>query len=121
MLAVENMRNLFILDHKNEDALQHLSNVILQNKPKELTETDLAVVMRTFAHFQYVHFDCLELCLKMTIQKASNMDMSSLASITHSLADLSVENENFMSIVRQILLAKIDTKTDIQDIKMLAN
>lgn len=101
--------------------MKYLSEQIISQKHNKLDEVDIAHVLRAYASFQYVHYDCLELMLKLSIQRASDMQVTSLASIANSLSELSINNPVFFAITKEILMRKIDLKTPIQEVKLLAN
>jgi hypothetical protein len=96
---------LFALDVRNETALKMFSDVILRvGEPYKLNELDLANSLRSFAHFQYVNYDCLELLLKQTIRSAHEMKLRSLAVIVNSFSELDVVNPTLLGITKEILL-----------------
>lgn len=106
------MWNLFALDYKNEHALFKFGQTIVNSDANKLNELDIANTLRAYAHFQHVDYECIEVLLKQTIRRAQDFKLQSLAVIANSLADLDIVNPTFLEIVKQILIEKIDVKTD---------
>jgi hypothetical protein len=69
-LAARNLWNLSQLHYEGgQEIIEFLTNAIVENK-QDINEFDAANVMKALSHFDYVHYDCLELMLKFTISKA---------------------------------------------------
>jgi len=55
-------------------------------------------------------YDCIEVLLKQSIKRADNFSMQTLAVILNSFAELDISNATLLTISKQILLQKIDSK-----------
>lgn len=64
------MWNLFAFDYYDKVAFERFSQVLLTAEPDKLHDLDIANAVRSFAHFEHVDYDCLEVLLKQTIRRA---------------------------------------------------
>ena len=103
-VACRNLWNLFALDYKCPKALARFSQVIIDAKPEELNEMDIANSLRAFATFEHVDYACLEKLIKCTIIKIISFNTRSHASILSSLADLDIHNPTLLTISKEIIL-----------------
>ena len=90
--------------------MERFSKVILDTEPSKLHDLDIANAVRAFSHFNYIDYDCLEVCLKQSIRRADKLPMQTLAVILNSFAEMEVSNPTLLEISKQVLLQKIDSK-----------
>ena len=62
--ASRNLWNLYAFDYYDKVAMDRFANVIMHTDPQKLNELDIANTVRSFAHFQFLDYDCLEVLLK---------------------------------------------------------
>ena len=108
--ACRNLWNFYAFDYYDKVALERFSKVILDTKADQLNELDIANAVRSFSHFQHMDYDCLEVLLKQTIRRADTFKLQSLAVILQSFAELDISNPTLLTISKQILLWKSDSK-----------
>jgi len=70
----------------------------LTAEPDKLHDLDIANAVRSFAHFEHVDYDCLEVLLKQTIRRADQLNMQTLAVILNSFADMDISNPTLLAI-----------------------
>ena len=75
-----------------------------------LTATLFTLKVRSYAHFQHLNYDCIEVLLKISINRATDFNMQTLAVTVNSLAELDITNPTLLQITKQILLSRIDEK-----------
>lgn len=114
-IASRNLWNLYAFDYYDKVAMDRFANVIMNTEPDKLNELDIANAVRSFAHFQFLDYDCLEVLLKQCIRRADNFNMQTLAVVLNSFAELDVSNPTLLEISKQILLKKIDLKATTPD------
>jgi len=73
--ACRNLWNFYAFDYHDKVALERFSKVILDTKPDSLNELDIANAVRSFAHFQHMDYDCLEVLLKESIKRADTFKL----------------------------------------------
>ena len=113
--AARNLWNLFAIDYFDKQAMERFSQVLLDCEPEKLHHLDIANALRSFAHFHYLDYDCLEVLIKETIKRAEKFEMQTLAVILNSLAALDISNPTLLTICKHILLQKIDAKATLAD------
>jgi hypothetical protein len=79
----------------------------LKAKPGDLNELDIANALRAFAHFKYLDYDCMEFLVKLSIQRAPQMKMLTLAVVVNSLSELEITNPTLLNITKEVLLANV--------------
>lgn len=111
-LVFRNLFNLYALDAKSEEGLDLLSSELLRAGPAyQISDQDLALALKTFAHFEYTeNQDCLELLIKQAIRQAHEMDLSCLATSLKAAADLSILNPTLLAISRERILREADRR-----------
>ena len=119
LLASRNFWNLYALNYKSETALNMFTEVYRSTKMENLDDISIANALVAFAHFQYIDFDCMEVLLKASIQRASGMKLATLALVVNAFAQLEVHNPTLLQITRQVLLTSIDRKAEIVDPAMI--
>lgn len=82
--------------------------MIIDARPDELNEMDIANSLRAFASFEHVDYACLEKLIKCSIIKITSFNTRSHASILSSLADLDIHNPTLLTISREIIIQKFD-------------
>ena len=112
VMACRNLWNLYALDYESEDALDRLSQVVMETNEDKLGEIDIAHTLRAFSHFKYRKYACIEHLLKITIKKADMYKVQTLADVIHSLAELEIVNPTLLQITKQVLLRKLDRKAE---------
>ena len=70
-------------------------------------DVDIANCVKSFAVFEYLDYDCLEMLLLQTIRTATQMKLFSLAVIVDSFALLDIRNPQLVSISKQIILQQL--------------
>ena len=110
VIACKNLWNLYALDHFNKVAMDCFTQVILSTKPELIKPIDVASALRSYAHFQHLNYDCIEVLLKISINRATDFNMQTLAVTVNSLAELDITNPTLLQITKQILLSRIDEK-----------
>ena len=86
------------------------TQVILSTKPELIQPIDVASALRSYAHFQHLDYDCIEVLLKISINRATDFNMQTLAVTVNALAELDITNPTLLQITKQILLKRIDEK-----------
>ena len=99
-VACRNLWNLFALDHESKVGMDCFTQALLNTKPELIKPIDVASAMRSFAHFQYVNYDCIEVLLKITIRNTQDFKMQTLAVTINSLADLDITNPTLLLITK---------------------
>ena len=61
--AARNLWNLFAIDYFDKPAMERFSQVLIDSEPSKLHDLDIANAVRSFAHFQYIDYDCLEVII----------------------------------------------------------
>ena len=62
--ASRNLWNMYAFDYYDKPVLERFSQVIRDTQSDNLNDLDIANAMRSFAHFQHMDYDCLEVLLK---------------------------------------------------------
>lgn len=114
-MACRNLWNLYAFDYYDKQALERFSQVIIEAKPDQLNELDIADAVRSFAHFKHMDYDVLEVLLKQSIRRADTFKLQTLSVILNSFAELDIQNPTLLAISKQILLSKIDGKAENAD------
>jgi hypothetical protein len=109
-LASRNLWNLYALDHFSEKALVRFSQAFVDSDHKRINQLDIANAIRSFAHFKYLNYDCVELLLKQSIEKVTDFNLQTLAVVVNSFSELNVANPTLLGITKAIILEKIDEK-----------
>jgi hypothetical protein len=103
-VACRNLWNFYALDHHSVAVLDKCAASILEAPPNELNQLDVANALRAFAHFDYVHFECLEKLLKISINRTQEFNLMSLAVVVNSFAQLDIVNPTLLAIVKEVIL-----------------
>lgn len=102
MHASRNLWNLSALEFKSYKALKQLTAVVVRNQER-LNDLDVSNVVKSYAMFNYLDYDCLEMLLKHSIRTATEMKLFSLAVIVDSFAELDIRNPQLITISKQII------------------
>jgi hypothetical protein len=89
--ACRNLWNLSALEFRSDEALKELTAVVMRQREK-LMDVDIANCVRSFAVFEYLDYECLEMLLLQTIRTATQIKLFSLAVIVDSFALLDIRN-----------------------------
>lgn len=73
--ACRNLWNLYAFNFYDKVALERFSQVILDTKPDQLNELDIANAVRSLAHFKHTDYDVLEVLLKQSIRRADTFKL----------------------------------------------
>jgi len=109
-LASRNLWNLYALNHFSEKALIRFSKAFVDSNHDRINQLDIANAIRSFAHFKYLNYDCVELLLKQSIEKVTDFNLQTLAVVVNSFSELNVANPTLLGITKAIILEKIDEK-----------
>ncbi|CDW89579.1 UNKNOWN [Stylonychia lemnae] len=102
-IACRNLWNFAALKYYDKELFDQFSQIIIKNQ-SNLTETDVANSMNSFAEVKHEHYPALESLIRITIRDCETYNHQSLAVILNALAKLEIKNMTIFNIVRALLL-----------------
>lgn len=100
--ACRNLWNLSALEYKSIAAMKHMTAVVMEQKDR-LKDVDVANCVKSYATFEYLDYECLEMLLLQSIRTATEMKLFSLAVIVDSFAELDIRNPQLINISKLII------------------